>query len=133
MITVILTHAKIYMWPGAIAIINFVNPWHVNTYAFMSGVVARKPPSEKAFKGLVNGIILPNLLFCLIVFPALCFSGRGRGEGGFGALSATRVRPCMGLAMGMAQAREAGRGAPKCIPDVFGFCYLQVYYSRISL
>eukprot|EP00929_Paragymnodinium_shiwhaense_P108378 TRINITY_DN74695_c0_g1_i1.p1 TRINITY_DN74695_c0_g1~~TRINITY_DN74695_c0_g1_i1.p1 ORF type:complete len:477 (+),score=44.94 TRINITY_DN74695_c0_g1_i1:148-1578(+) len=71
MITVVLTHSQTYGWPGSSQLMGYVNPWHIKTYAFISGVLSTKPPSVLGFKRIVFRLILPNILWCIILYPIM--------------------------------------------------------------
>eukprot|EP00927_Polykrikos_kofoidii_P049529 TRINITY_DN4357_c0_g1_i1.p1 TRINITY_DN4357_c0_g1~~TRINITY_DN4357_c0_g1_i1.p1 ORF type:complete len:451 (-),score=42.70 TRINITY_DN4357_c0_g1_i1:48-1400(-) len=70
MIAVVYTHSKTYWYWFAI---NFVNPFHIKCFAFMSGLMARKEPSAKKFKSLFYTLLVPNLLWCLVGFPSMTY------------------------------------------------------------
>jgi len=71
MTLVILTHSETYLWPSFQVFIGLINPWHIKSYAFLAGLVARKPPSSTAFTNIVVRLVLPNVIYSFVVYPFL--------------------------------------------------------------
>eukprot|EP00929_Paragymnodinium_shiwhaense_P114222 TRINITY_DN82566_c0_g1_i1.p1 TRINITY_DN82566_c0_g1~~TRINITY_DN82566_c0_g1_i1.p1 ORF type:complete len:509 (-),score=38.72 TRINITY_DN82566_c0_g1_i1:239-1765(-) len=71
LVAVSVSHTQTYTWPGSDRVETYINPWHVTTFAFISGTLSVKPPSATAFKRMLFRLILANILFCIFVHPVL--------------------------------------------------------------